>query len=142
MVEFAWLAKSGKKNRGERRSLPPGASFVRSRRLLQGRGPDPARLRHVDGDSVGRVVLHLDVGVALAVLPDPEGLVDVVARRRPGGLQPLGDRFQALDLEADVVDAAPALAALDAGDGVILEVEDGEVDVAVAQVVAPRARAV
>jgi len=71
--------------------------------------------------------------------PTPEGLVDVVAGRRPGGLQPLGDRFQALDLEADVVDAAPALAALDAGDGVVLEVEDGEVDVAVAQVVAPRA---
>src|SRR5262249_35847702 len=62
--------------------------------------------------------------------------------RRTRRREPLGDRFQTLDLETDVVDAAPALAALHAGHGVVLEVEDGEIDVAVAQVVALRSRAV
>src|SRR4030095_5672801 len=38
-------------------------------------------------------------------------------------------------LEADVMDSAPVLAPLRAGDGIVLEVEDGEVDVPVAQIV-------
>src|SRR5262245_10669633 len=78
----------------------------------------------------------------MAVLADAERLVDVLAGLGPGVLQPLGDRLEALDLEADVMNAAPARAALHAGDRVVLEVEDRQVEVAVAQVVAPGARAV
>src|SRR5688572_2445352 len=40
------------------------------------------------------------------------------------------------------MDAAPLGAALDAGHRVVLEIEDGQVEVAVAQVVAPSAHAV
>src|SRR2546425_6904724 len=138
MMESARWKRSG----GSGIRSPRCAPLVRSRRLLERGRPDPARLGDVDRDPVGGVVLHLDVRVAVAGVADPEGLVDVVAWRRPGALQPLGDRLQALDLETDVVDAAPAGAALDPGDRVILEVEDREVDVAVAQVVTPGARAV
>src|SRR5204863_1435364 len=49
---------------------------------------------------------------------------------------------QVLDLEADVVDAAPARAALDAGDRVVLEVEDGEIEIAIAQVIPASALAI
>ena len=47
--------------------------------------------------------------------------------------QPLGDGLEALHLEAEVIDAAPVLAPLLAGGGIALELEDGEVDVPVAQ---------
>src|SRR5206468_6756931 len=78
----------------------------------------------------------------MAGVADAKGLVDVVTGRRTDGLQPLGDRRQALHLKADMMDAAPALAALDASHRVVLEVEDRQIEVAVAQVVAPGARAV
>src|SRR5262245_24316003 len=109
---------------------------------LQAGGPDPAGLGHVDGDAIRRGVLHLDVAGPVTILPDAERLVDVVARLGPGVLKPLRDRLEALDLEADVMDAAPARTALHSGDRVVLEVEDRQVEVAVAQVVAPGARAV
>src|SRR5215813_1748364 len=97
----------------------------------------PARFRHVDRDVDGAAVLDLDVRVALlAVAAHAQGLVDVVAERGAGGSQPLRDLLQAVHLEADVVDAAPLLAALHARHRVVLEVEDGEVEVAVTQVVA------
>src|SRR5262249_23011273 len=103
---------------------------------------NPASLRHVHHDAVGTAVLHLDVAVTLAAVSHPERRVHVVARRGPGRAEPLGDRLQALDLEADVVDATPILSTLDTSDRVVLEVEDGEVDIAVTQVVASRARTV
>src|SRR5438094_10243596 len=78
----------------------------------------------------------------MTVLADPERFVDVVAGLGPRVLQPLGDRLQALDLEADVMDPAPARAALHSGDGVVLEVEDRQVEITVAQVVTSGARAV
>src|SRR5262245_55924611 len=78
----------------------------------------------------------------MASVADPEGLVDVLAGLGAGVLQPLGDLGQVVDLEPDVMDAAPVLAALDSGHGVVLEVENRQVDVAVAQVTAPGARAV
>src|SRR4026208_914527 len=59
-----------------------------------------------------------------------------------GRARPRGDGLEALHLEADVVDAAPVLAALDARHRVVPEVEDGQVESAVAQVVAPRPGAV
>ena len=67
-----------------------------------------------------------------AALTSVQGLVHrghlAGACRRQTGL----DLFQALDLEPDVVDAFPVLAAL-AGHVVVLEVQDGHVHVAVAQ---------
>src|SRR6266545_5235134 len=96
------------------------------------RRSDPARLRDVEHDSIGAAVLHLDVSVSL-MTTDTERLVDVVAACRTGGPELLRDDFQALDLEADVVDAAEALAAFGARGLVVLEVEDREVDIAVAQ---------
>src|SRR5262245_47529375 len=72
----------------------------------------------------------------------PERLVHVVTALRASRLQPLRDRLEALDLEPDVVDAAPVLAALDSSHRVILEVEDGQVEIAVRQVIAARPRAI
>src|SRR5262245_5870932 len=95
---------------------------------------DPARLRDIDHDVVGAAVLHLHVGVALLAVPDAQGLVDVVARLRAGGGEALGNRLEAVDLEADVMDAAPALAALHSRGLVGLELEDSEVEIAVAEV--------
>src|SRR6266849_5444064 len=97
---------------------------------------DPARLRDVDHDAVGAVVLHLDVAVLVLPIPDSEGLVDVMARLRARRGQPLGDGLEAFDLEADVMDAAEALAALDSGHRVVLEIQDGQIEVAVAEIVA------
>src|ERR1700674_596338 len=99
---------------------------------------DPAGLRHVDHDVVRAVVLDLDVAAVARSISDSERRVDVVAGLRPGRLELLGDLLEALHLEADVVDTAPRLAALDAGHRVALEVQDGQVEVAVAQVVALR----
>src|SRR3989454_1571556 len=110
--------------------------------LFEPGGANPAGLRDVDRHSVGAAVLHLDVGIPMAGVADAEGLVDVLTGRRTGGLQPLGDRFQAFHLKADVMDAAPVLAALDASHRVVLEVEDRQIEVAVAQVVTPGARTV
>src|SRR6267378_6788071 len=130
--------KSGK----EREESPGGAPAPRgTERLREWGGADPAALRDVDGDPVRTDVLHLDVGGSMGAVAHAERLVDVVPRYGPGRLQALGDRLQALDLEADVVDAAPARAALDAGDCVVLEIEDRQIDVTVAQVVAPGTRA-
>src|SRR6516164_1679176 len=109
---------------------------------LQAGGADPARLGDVDGDTIRRGVLHLDVAGPVPVLAHAERLVDVIAGLGAGVLQPLGDRLEALDLEADVMDAAPARTAFHAGDRVVLEVEDRQVEVAVAQVITPGARAV
>ena len=109
---------------------------------LQRRRAHPAGLRHVDDDAVGSAVLDLDVGMMGASHPHPERLVDVVARRCVGGAQLGGDVVQAFHLKADVVQAAPLLAALRAGHGVVLELENGNVDVAVAEVITGSARPV
>src|SRR5438552_5258626 len=126
--------------KGGSNSLPRSVTVPVCR--LQPGSPDPASLGDVDRHAVGTGVLHLDVTVPVAMLADSESLVDVVAGLGPGVLQPLGDRLQALDLEADVMDAAPARAALDSGDCVVLEVQDRQVEIPVAQVVTPGARAV
>src|SRR2546425_9717150 len=71
-------------------------------------GADPARLRDVEDDPIRAAVLHLDVAAMSAALSHPERLVDVVAERRAGLCQLLGNGLEALDLEADVVDATVA----------------------------------
>src|SRR6185369_14186092 len=122
MVEST-ACRGGQKSGGS--DLAPPARIAdcaaRAARRLQSGGADPAGLGDVHRHAVGPGVLHLDVAVPIAVLPDAEGLVDVLAGLGSGILQPLGDRLQALDLEADVVDAAPARTALDTGDRVVLE---------------------
>src|SRR5437870_7101591 len=105
-------------------------------------GADPARLRDVEDESSRAAVLHVAVAAMSAALSHPERLVDVVAARRASLRQLLGNGLQALDLEADVVDATVALATFDPGHLVVLEVEDRQVEVAVAQVVARGTRAV
>src|SRR5262245_43392218 len=102
----------------------------------------PAGFGDVEHDVVGAGVLDLDVAVGLAAAAEGERLVDVVAARGAGGRELVRDRLQALDLEAHVVDAAPCLAAVGAGGRVVLEVEDRQVDVTVAQEVAARAEVV
>src|SRR6185295_16575013 len=97
----SWQQLAKKKSGGA--LAPP--EFVLRRRLaaagrLQPGGSDPAGLGDVDGDAVGRRVLHLDVAGPVTVLADAERLVDVFAGLGPGVLQPLGDRLEALDLEA------------------------------------------
>src|SRR5438093_1097071 len=76
-------------------------------------GADPARLRDVEDDPIRAAVLHLDVAAMSAALSHPERLVDVVAERRAGLCQLLVNGLEAVDLEADVVDATLALATLD-----------------------------
>src|SRR5439155_26538146 len=95
---------------------PGGRERAPRRSALNRRSPDPAGLGHVDHHAVGPAVLDLDVAAVAATVPDPEGLVHVVARLGARLFELLGDRLQALDLEADVMDAAPALAPLDTGD--------------------------
>src|SRR5882672_3187738 len=102
------------------------------------RCPNPAGLRNVEHDAVRTAILHLDVRAM--VVADAEGLLDVVPALRAGRGELVEDGLEALDLEADVMDAAEASAALDAGRLIVLEVQDGQVDVAVAQKAAARAR--
>src|SRR5215813_8627496 len=87
------------------------SAVLRGRGRIEARRPDPARLGHVHGDPVGGRVLDLDVRVAVAAA-HAEGGVDVLARRGAGRRQLLGDLFEALDLEAEMMDAGPVLAAL------------------------------
>src|SRR5215470_10303868 len=138
MVESR-AGRSGQKNGGSAIAPPVG---IRSELGLEPGGADPAGLGDVDGDAVRRRVLDLDVAGPVTVLADAERLVDVVAGLGPGVLQPLGDRLQALHLKADVMDAAPARAALDTSDRIVLEIQDRQVQVAVAEVIAAGAWAV
>jgi hypothetical protein len=80
---------------------------------------------HVEVDVIRPDVSHLDVAVSRrrAANAEPERNVYVIARLRRGFRQVRRCHFEAVHLEADVMDAAPALAALDARKGVILEVQ-------------------
>src|SRR6185436_11116712 len=95
-------------------------------------GTDPARLGDVHRDPVRPRVLHLDVGEA-ASAAHPQRVVYVVAALGADGGQLLGDALEAFDLEAEVVDAGPVLAALDPRHHVVLELENGQVEVAVGE---------
>src|SRR5262249_17265013 len=124
------------------RSWRSVAIVSRWRRLgAEARCPDPPCLRDVEHDSVGTRVLDVDVAVRLAA-SHAERLLDVLAAPGPGLGEPPGAGVEAFDLEADVVDAAPALPALHAGRRVVLEVEDGQVDVTVGQETTARPRVV
>src|SRR5262249_10227411 len=83
-------------------------------------------------------VLDLDVAVSLTAA-HAERLVDVVAAHGARGPELVGDRFEAFDLEPDVMDPAIAPTPLGASRLVVLEVEDRQVDVAVAQEAPPGA---
>src|SRR5262249_40138474 len=87
------------------------------------------RLRHVKHDAVRSGPFHLHVPLSLR--PDAKRLLNVVTAARPRGGELFRDRVDALDLKADVVDARESFPALDASGHVVLEVEDGEIDVAV-----------
>src|SRR5881628_675957 len=104
-------------------------------------GAHPAGLGDVEHHVVRAAVLHLDVVLVLA-LAHAERFVDVVARLGPGGGEPLGDRLEVVHLEPDVMDAGEALAPLGPGHGVVLELEDGQIEIAVAQVVPAGVRVV
>src|SRR5262249_7616237 len=78
-------------------------------------------------------------GTAMA---NTERLVDVVTRLRTSFGQLLRNRLQAFNLETDMVNATVVFAAFDTRNDVILKIEDGQVDVAVAKVVAFRTRTV
>src|SRR5262245_42090918 len=71
-----------------------------------------------------------------------ERLVDVVTRLRTSFCQLLRNRLQAFNLETDVVNATVVFAAFDTRNDVILKIEDGQVDVPVAEEVAFRTRTV
>src|SRR5262249_5590121 len=69
-------------------------------------------------------------------------LVHIIARLRTGFRQLRGDCLQAFHLEANMVNTTPLFAALGPSHRVALEVEDGQIDIAVAEVVPLRARPV
>src|SRR4029453_19446538 len=62
--------------------------------------------------------------------------VDIVAGPGTGCSQLFGSLFQVFDLEPNVMDAAPGFATLDPRHLVILKIENGQIDVAIAEVIA------
>ena len=66
----------------------------------------PAGFRDVDDDTVRGAVFDLGVDMGRQVAAQTQGLVDVVADRRTGVGEFLIDGFDAIDLEADMVQAA------------------------------------
>ena len=91
----------------------------------------------------GPGIAHFHVAVSRAGGAHPERGVDVGARLGCAGLLQLLDHLiETLDLKTDVMDAAPARAALGACDDVVLEAQNGKIDVAVGEEVTGGARAV
>src|SRR5262249_28241026 len=85
-------------------------------------------------------VLDLDIAVLLTTMPYAQRLIHIIAGLRTGFRQLRGDRLEAFHLEANMVNATPLFAALGPSHRVALEVEDGQIDIAVAEVVPLRAR--
>src|SRR5262245_23286956 len=104
----------------------------------------PSGLRDVEVHVVRPGIAHFDIAMARrAAGPHSERGVDIVARLGSAGfLQLLNHLVEALHLKADVMDAAPALAALGAGDDVVLEAQNGEIDVAVGKEITGGTRAI
>src|SRR5262245_51060309 len=73
---------------------------------------------------------------------DTERLVYVVTRLRTSCCQLLSNRLQAFNLETDMVDTTVVFAAFNTCNDVILEIQDSQVDVPIAEVVAFSARTV
>src|SRR5205807_1514865 len=118
---------------------PP--SRARSRQSLdlrfgsQRRGAHPAGLGDIQHDAVGATVLDFDVAARPVTLANAERLVHVITRCRAGGTELVSDPGETLNLEADVMNACPLTTALGARNRVALEAQDGQIDVAVAEVV-------
>src|SRR5258705_4621354 len=123
-----------------RRSAGSALLIDRGGGVERGRA-DPTRLGDIDGDPVRADVLHLDIGEAAGAAHTERG-VDVIAPLGADGGELLGDALEALDLEAEVVDAGPVLAALDTRHHVVLELEDGQVELAVGEEVSAGVRVV
>jgi hypothetical protein len=98
---------------------------------LGSRGPDPASLRHVEHDSIRASVFHLNVTFLPASAAHSERFVDVVARVRTRGYD-----VQAVDLETNVVNAVPIFAAFDAGNDIVLEIQNCQIDMTIAGIIA------
>src|SRR5215813_13724653 len=100
-------------------------------------GAEPAVLGQVDGHAVGPAELDLDVTALRHLLCSR-----VWTMHRTRLFDPCSRLFHVLDFEAEVVDAGPPERALCLGGLVVFELEDSEVHVAVAQVVALGSRSV
>src|SRR5262245_18630633 len=92
---------------------------------------EPAVLRQVDGHTVGSTELDLDVASLGHLLCSRVGTMHGTRF-----LDPCSRLFHVLDFEAEVVDAGPPERALCLGGLVVFELEDSEVHVSIAQVVA------
>src|SRR5262252_4739304 len=103
--------------------------------VVEPRGPHPARLGDVNHDPIRTAVLDLDVAVRLTPVAHAQRLVYIIARLRTSFCQFFGDRLQAFYLEANMVDATPLFAAFDPSHRVALEIEDGQINISVAEVV-------
>src|SRR5262249_21231347 len=79
------------------------------------------------------------IGTARA---DTERLVNVVTRLRASFGQLLRNRLQAFNLETDMVDTTVVFTAFNTRNHVILKIEDSQVDIPVAEVVAAGTRAI
>ena len=62
--------------------------------------------------------------------------IDVIARLRHSPTQLCCRLIEAVHLEADVMDATPTLSALRTREGVVLEAEDGDIDVVIGEILA------
>ena len=119
--DYVELMPLTSKTPGQAGRALPSSTVLAHRILIQPPRADPAHLRNVNHLAVGAFVLGLHVLVAGAGLAGVQRLVDRGHLAGTGGGQPRLDFLQALDLEPDVMDALPVLAAL-AGHVVILEV--------------------
>src|SRR5215216_705712 len=97
-------------------------------RRLHPAGTHPTRFGHVDHHSIRAAVFDLYVPSWPMPLPHAQGGIHIVPRLRPGAVQLLGNLLQAVNLEANMVDARPGLAPLCAGYLVLPEVENGQID--------------
>src|SRR5215510_15941401 len=94
-------------------------------------GAEPAVLGQVDGHAVGPAELDLDVASLGHLLCSRVGTVHGTRL-----FDPCSRLFHVLDFEAEVMDAGPSERAFCLGGLIVFELEDSEVYVAVAQVVA------
>ena len=106
------------------------------------RSSGPAGFRNIDNYAVGGAVLHFGVDMLGLPFAQTERVVDIVANRRSRGGELLIDIGEFVDFEADMVQSGVLFTRGHAGGLIVCEFQDSQIDVAVGEVIALRARTV
>src|SRR5215467_5902296 len=109
--------------------------------IVEPRGAHPTALGDIQHHPIRATIFDFNIAMMRTARTDTERLVDIVTRLRTRCCQLLGNGLQAFNLETDMVNTTVVFAAFHTRNDVILEIEDGQVNVPVAEVVAfgPRA---